>query len=131
MHAPHANQTRIIDWEVGAGQRFGESNASEFWTALYINYDGFPWSNTVYTTIGTSIGVNYATSISDQDERKSGNDRSNKLLHYFSPRITFADANNKDLAIAVRWHHRSGVFGLFDGVKGGATFLSIGLRKHF
>lgn len=121
----------FIDWEVGAGQRFGNSNASEFWTALFLNYDGFPWPETVYMTVGTSIGVNYATSISDLEERKSGNDRGNKLLHYFAPEITFADPNNKDLAVVVRWHHRSGFFGLFDGVKGGSTFLSIGIRQHF
>jgi hypothetical protein len=121
----------FIDWEVGAGQRFGNSKASEFWTALYLNYDGFPWSNTVYMTFGTSIGLNYATSISDLEVRKSENGKGNKLLHYFSPEITFADPDHKDLAIVARWHHRSGVFGLIDGVKGGSTFLSIGIRKHF
>ncbi len=121
----------FIDWEAGAGQRFGNSKASEFWTAFYINYDGFPWSNTIYMTVGTSIGLNYATSISDLEVRKSGNGKGNKLLHYFSPEITFADPDNKDLAIVARWHHRSGVFGLFDGVKGGSTFLTIGIRRHF
>jgi hypothetical protein len=121
----------FIDWEVGAGQRFGNSKAGEFWTALYLNYDGFPWSNTVYMAFGTSIGLNYATSISDLEVRKSENGKGNKLLHYFSPEITFADPDHKDLAIVARWHHRSGVFGLIDRVKGGSTFLSIGIRKHF
>ena len=121
----------FIDWEVGAGQRFGNSTASEFWTALYLKYDGFFWSDTLYMTAGVSTGVNYATSISDLEVKKSGNDTGTKLLHYFSPEITFADPDNKDFEIVTRLHHRSGVFGLFDGVDGGSTFLSIGFRQHF
>ncbi len=31
----------------------------------------------------------------------------------------------------VRWHHRSGVFGLFDGVRAGSTFLTGGVRLRF
>ncbi len=121
----------FIDWEVGAGQRFGNSTASEFWTAFYIKYDGFPWSNTIYMTTGVSTGLNYATSISDHEVKKGGNGTGTKLLHYFSPEITFADPDNKDFEVVARLHHRSGVFGLFDGVDGGSTFLSVGFRQHF
>jgi hypothetical protein len=121
----------FIDFEVGTGQRFGNSDASEFWTALYLKYDGFPWSESLYMTGGVSTGVNYATSISDLERSKSGNDRGNNLLHYFSPELTFADPENKDLEFVARLHHRSGVFGLFNGVDGGSTFFSFGLRHHF
>jgi hypothetical protein len=82
-------------------------------------------------TGGVSTGVNYATSISDLERSKSGNDRGNNLLHYFSPELTFADPENKDLEFVARLHHRSGVFGLFNGVDGGSTFFSFGLRHHF
>ncbi|MCH8952509.1 MAG: hypothetical protein IID49_10355 [Proteobacteria bacterium] len=121
----------FIDWEVGVGQRFGNSKASEFWTALYIKYDGFPWSNTIYMTTGASTGLNYATNISDHEVGKSGNGTGTKLLHYLAPEITFADPDNRDFEIVTRLHHRSGVFHLFDGVDGGSTFLSIGFRQHF
>ena len=121
----------FIDWEVGAGQRFGNSTATELWTALYFKYDGFPWPNTIYMTAGVSTGVNYATSTSDHEVRKSGNGTGTNLLHYFSPEITFANPDNKDFEIVARLHHRSGVFGLFDGVDGGSTFLSVGFRRHF
>ncbi len=121
----------FVDWEAGAGQRFGNSTASEVWTALYLKYDGFPWPNTVYMTAGVSTGVNYATSISDLEKQKSGNRTGNKLLHYFSPELAFADPDNKDFEIVTRLHHRSGIFGMFGGVDGGSTFLSIGFRQHF
>jgi len=121
----------FVDWEVGAGQRFGNSKASEIWTALYLRYDGFFWRNTIYMTAGVSTGVNYATNISDHEVKKSGNGTGTHLLHYFAPEITFADPDNKDLEFVTRLHHRSGVFRLFDGVNGGSTFLSIGFRQHF
>ena len=121
----------FVDLEVGAGQRLGNSKATEVWTALYFKYDGFPWSDKIYMTAGVSTGVNYASSISDLEVSKSGNDTGTKLLHYFSPEITFADPENKNTEVVARLHHRSGVFGLFDGVSGGSTFFSVGIRQHF
>ena len=47
------------------------------------------------------------------------------------PEITFADPDNKDLEFVFRLHHRSGVFGLFDDVVSGSTFLSTGIRIRF
>lgn len=121
----------FVEWEVGAGQRFGNSTASEFWTALYFRYDKFPWPDKVYMTAGASIGLNYATSISDLEVKKSGNQTGSNLLHYFAPEITVADPDNKDLEFVTRLHHRSGIFGLFNGVDGGSTFLTFGVRQHF
>lgn len=121
----------FVDWEVGAGKRFGNSDAGEFWTTLYFRYDGFPWKDTIYMTAGVNTGLNYATSISALERRKSGNHRGSKLLHYFSPEITFAHPDNKDLELVTRLHHRSGAFGLFRGVSGGSAFVSIGIRQHF
>lgn len=121
----------FVDLEVGAGKRFGNSKAGEFWTALYVKYDNFYWSDTVYTTVGFSTGLNYATSISALEVRKSGNNKGSKLLHYFAPEITFANPDYKDFEIVTRFHHRSGVFGLFNGVDGGSTFVTLGIRQHF
>ena len=47
------------------------------------------------------------------------------------PELTFADPDNKDLELVLRYHHRSGVFGLFDDVVSGSTFLSAGVRVRF
>lgn len=121
----------FVDLEIGAGKRFGNSKAGEFWTALYVKYDNFFWSDTVYTTVGFSTGVNYATSISALERKKSGNGKGSKLLHYFAPEITFAHPDYKDFEVVTRFHHRSGVFGLFNGVDGGSTFVTLGIRQHF
>lgn len=121
----------FVELEAGIGQRFGNSDATEIWTALYLKFDGFPWSDIILTTAGVSTGINYVSSISDLEVSKSGNDKGSNLLHYFSPEIAFADPDRKNLEFVARLHHRSGIFGLFDGVSGGSTFLSLGLRQHF
>lgn len=119
-----------FELEGGTGYRFGSEKTGEFWTALYVRYDGFPWNDIVYTTVAASTGVNLATRISPL-ERAKAKGNSSKLLHYFSPEITFADPDNKDLELALRLHHRSGVFGLFDGATSGSNIVTLGVRKHF
>ncbi len=47
------------------------------------------------------------------------------------PEITFADPDNKNVEFLIRYHHRSGVFGLFDGVVSGSTFITAGVRFRF
>lgn len=120
-----------IEGEVGTSVRFGDESLGEAWTALYLRYEGLPWNDTVYTTIGVNTGVSVLTDISEFEEGRDSKERASVLLHYLAPEFTFADPENKDLELVLRLHHRSGVFGLFDGVVSGSTFLSAGIRVRF
>ena len=120
-----------IEGEVGTSVRFGDERLGEGWAALYLRYDGLPWNDAVYTTIGVNTGVSYLTDISEFERGRDSEGRASKLLHYMGPELTFADPDNKDLELVLRYHHRSGVFGLFDDVVSGSTFLSAGIRVRF
>jgi hypothetical protein len=120
-----------IESEVGTSVRFGDESLGEGWAALYLRYDGLPWNDTVYTTIGVNTGLSYLTDISEFERGRDGDGQASKLLHYMGPEVTFADPKNKDLELVLRYHHRSGVFGLFDGVVSGSTFISAGIRVRF
>jgi hypothetical protein len=120
-----------IEAEGGVSARFGDENLGEAWTALYLRYDNLPWNDTVYTTIGVNTGVSLLTNLSDFERWRDKKGRSSVFLHYLGPEFTFADPENKDLEFVLRLHHRSGVFGLFDGVVSGSTFLSAGIRVRF
>ncbi len=120
-----------IEGELGTSVRFGDESLGEAWTALYLRYDGLPWNDTVYTTVGINTGLSLLTETSDFEEWRDSKGRSSVLLHYLGPEFTFADPDNKDLELVLRLHHRSGVFGLFDGVVSGSTFLSAGIRVRF
>ena len=123
----------MLDAELGGAYRFGDTEGGEFWAAAYLRYDGFPWTNYVYTTFGLSMGPNYVTRL-PQVER--GTDalpekHQSRFLNFFSPELTFAFPDQPDREIAIRYMHRSGIFGTFNGVWEGANSLIIGFRARF
>ena len=121
-----------VDAELNVAKRFGEDDAWELATMLFFRYDDFPWSEMVYTTLGVGVGPSYATHISDTEKTKAGNgDKGSKFLNAFVPELTVADPDLPELAYVFRIHHRSGVFGLIDGVSGGSNFVSFGTRFRF
>jgi hypothetical protein len=120
-----------VEAEAGGAYRFGDDeNLGEFWGALYFRYDGFPWNDTLYTTVAINTGLSLLTETSEF-ERSRSNDGTSQVLHYFSPEITFADPDNKNVELVLRLQHRSGIFGLIDGVSSGSTFVTTGLRFRF
>jgi hypothetical protein len=119
-----------VDFEAGTSYRFGDESMGEVWGALYLRYDGFPWNDIVYTTIAANTGLSYITKTSEF-ERDRSDGQSSQVLHYLAPEITFADPDNKNVELVLKLHHRSGVFGLIDGVSGGSTFVATGIRVRF
>ncbi|MFY9829063.1 MAG: hypothetical protein WAK69_10685 [Rhodoplanes sp.] len=123
----------IFEAEVGAGYRF-PVNATEGWTALYLRYDGFPWNHILFTTAAINTGLSYVSKVSDV-EMDAGADRGNpngsRLLHYLGPEITLAAPQYRNSELVIRWHHRSGVLGTFDGVWGGSNVVTVGFRQRF
>lgn len=129
-----------IEAEAGLAQRFGAgANASETWGAVYVRWHNFPWNSYLHTTVAVSTGLSYATEI-DDIERERSNHGTSRLLHYFSPEITFAHPERQDWKLVLRLHHRSGGrdygFGqssssIFGGVTGGAQYLTVGIKHQF
>ena len=122
-----------LELEANIGLRSGDGGeVGEFNGAFVIRWDNFPWNDYVYTTLGLAVfGPSYATKITDQEREKSKNGKGSKFLNYFAPEITFAHPDDPDNQAFIRVHHRSGVFGLIDGVSGGSNFLTFGLRFRF
>lgn len=116
-----------VEGEVGTSVRFGDEHLMEGWGAAYLRFDDFPWNDIVYTTVAVNTGVSFLNKDSQFEQERDSSDGS-QLLHYMGPEITFASPDNKNLELFVRWHHRSGVFGLFDGVYAGSTFVAGGIR---
>ncbi len=120
-----------IETELGVGKRFGSMHESEAWAALYLRYRDFPWNDHLYTTVAVSTGLNYASGISDEERARAGNDRGDRLLHYLAPEITFALPENKSRELVIRFHHRSGAYGLISDADGGIQYLTVGFRLRF
>jgi hypothetical protein len=118
-----------LEAEIGTGYRPGETKGYDFWGALFLRYDGFPWNNYVYTTAAICTGVNYLTDLPLAEIQ--GETKTAHLLHYLAPELTFALPEYRNHELVIRYHHRSGVFGLFWGVWGGSNVIAGGYRYHF
>ncbi|MCA3338394.1 MAG: hypothetical protein INF90_07700 [Roseomonas sp.] len=123
----------MLDAELGGAYRFGDTEGGEFWAAAYVRYDGFPWTNYLYTTFGLSMGPNYVTRLPQVERGTAAQPETNtsKFLNFFSPELTFALPSRPDREIAIRYMHRSGIFGTFNGVWEGANSLTVGFRMRF
>ena len=123
----------MLDAELGGAYRFGDTEGGEFWAAAYVRYDGFPWTNYLYTTFGLSMGPNYVTRLPQVERGTDARPEPNQshVLNFFSPELTFALPSRPDREIAIRYMHRSGIFGTFNGVYEGANSLVVGYRMRF
>lgn len=122
-----------LEFEGGLGRRFPISDATEAWAAAFIRFDGFPWKHMLYTSLGASLGVNYVSALpaSELPTLAEPDRPTSKLLHYFSPEIAFALPDHRQHEMFVRLHHRSGMWGLFNGVHGASDALVLGYRLRF
>ena len=122
-----------VESEAGIGFRFGQTDAGEGWAALYLRFDAFPWNRWIRTTAGLSTGLNFLTDLPRPETAPGGDseEHTSRILHYFSPEITFARPEHPSQELVIRYHHRSGVAGTFGGVWGGSNVLSAGFRLRF
>ena len=119
-----------IEIEGGVAQHFGAYDATELWGAVFVRFHAFPWNDYVYTTAAASTGLSYLFNVPEIEKRKNGG-RGSHLLHYFAPEITFAHPDHKDLELVFRLHHRSGVAGLFNGVRDSTNVPTVGFRFRY
>lgn len=120
-----------VEPELGVGQRWGEQDETEVWGAFFFRWRGFPWDRTIVTTAAVSTGFNYATGISEKEQKRANDGEGSRLMHFFAPEITFALPSRPNYELLFRFHHRSGVFGLVSDAWGGAQYGTIGLRIRF
>lgn len=122
-----------LEFEAGLGARFPDSHAAEGWAAAFVRFDGFPWKHMLYTSVGASIGVDYVSRLpaSELPTLDDPDRPTSKLLHYFSPEFAFALPEHRQHEMFMRLHHRSGVWGLFDGVHGASDAFVMGYRYRF
>jgi hypothetical protein len=120
-----------LEPEVGAGQRFGRQGATEIWGALFVRYHGFPWDDRIITTAAVSTGLNWADTVTGVERDRAKDGEGSHWMHFFAPEITFALPSRPGTELLLRFHHRSGVFGLVSDAWGGAQYATIGVRFRF
>ena len=132
-----AASKRLVTWnslsieiEGGVARHFGSYRATELWSAVFLRFHAFPWNKYLYTTAAASVGLSYLSKVPEIETRKNDG-RGSHLLHYFAPEITFALPEHKNMELVFRLHHRSGVAGLFNGVRDATNVPTVGFRFRY
>lgn len=117
-------------WEI-EGQLAKHFRAQRHWElnilAIY-RWKRFPWHERLPTTLAIGDGLSYATDVPPLEAASTTNEGAGRLLNYILVEMTVAPPQVKSWSFIVRVHHRSGVYGLFDGVEGGSNVIGAGIK---
>ena len=104
----------------------------EFNALVIARWTRFPWDHRVRTSIAFGEGLSYASAvppIEPRGDRDGG--ESARLLNYLLVELELGLPHSPQWGLVARLHHRSGVFGLYNGVNGGSNYIGGGLRYRF
>lgn len=118
-----------LDWEAQAARHFDLQDHYEFNILVVPRWHWFPWDRYLDTSFAFGNGLSYATD--DPEIEILKNDETTRLLHYFYFELDFKIPRQETWSVFARIHHRSGVFGVFDGVHGGSNFFTGGVKYKF
>jgi hypothetical protein len=111
--------------------RFGQDHEWELAVLPMLRWKAFPWNHLVYTNFRFGLGVSYVSDVSPWEKQNSGNGRGSRLLPFMVPEITFSSGPDSMGEAFLRVHHRSGGWGIINGVSGGSNYVSVGYRSRF
>lgn len=108
----------------------------EFNALLIIKWHEFPWDKYIDTSFSVGEGFSYATKEppieKDYHNMTFGvEDETSRFLNYLLFELAFAVPKLQDWSVFARVHHRSGIYGLVNGVNGGSNFVGLGIRYDF
>ncbi len=117
----------LIGFEVEgqAVKHFGDQDHEEFNALIVARWLPFPWDRFLDTSFAVGEGVSYATADPYLE------DKGQQWLNYILLEIAFAVPSQPRWDLVVRVHHRSGIFGLYNGVRDASNGLGVGIRYRF
>ena len=128
------NETpRDLNWELEGQivQHYGRQSHQELNLVLNARWSRFPWDNYIDTSAALGWGQSFATAVPELEPRSGRDEESVHLLNYMLVELDFAPPSRPEWGLVLRLHHRSGIFGLYNGVNGGSNYVGAGIRYQF
>lgn len=120
-----------LETELQALRHFDGQNHWEFTAMLLFRWNDFPWNDTVDTSFAIGDGLSFPSSLPARELGAHGRGNSGRLLNAVMMEITLADPSAPEWALALRYHHRSGLFRTFSDVGEASTVFGLGLKRRF
>ena len=121
-----------FELDFSVGDLLGQGTDLEFGALPQLRWKWFPWNNFLYTTCRWGpTGISYTTGRSPVEASDTTHDRTSRFLNLDVFEWTFSPGEQSRWEAFIRNQHRSGVYGLINGVSGGSNWVNIGVRVHF
>ncbi|SEM22553.1 hypothetical protein SAMN04489760_10737 [Syntrophus gentianae] len=123
--------TKHMDFECEAQvvKHFDGQNHMEFNGLVIARWLTFLWDEYIDTSLAVGDGLSWATETPKLEALE--HEKTSALLDYVLVEVSLSLPQAPEWSLVWRIHHRSGVFGLFNGVHGGSNALGVGLSYHF
>jgi hypothetical protein len=118
-----------LEWELQAIKHTRGQDHEEFNALLAARWYPLPWDGYLNTDVAVGFGLSYATELPEFEV--ANKDDAEELLAYILVEFEFKPQSWESWSLVVRSHHRSGVFGLFNGVEGASNSLGLGVKYRF
>ncbi|NLC69752.1 MAG: hypothetical protein GX751_00160 [Desulfuromonadaceae bacterium] len=118
-----------LEVEGQAAQHWGDESHNEFNAVFVARWLPFWWDHIVDTSFAVGDGLSYATRTPAIE--KEQHDETSKLLNYLMFELDFTSPRPSPWSVFFRLHHRSGMDGLFNDVRGASNALAAGVKYAF
>jgi hypothetical protein len=125
--------TETVTWEIeeSAVKYLENLDLFSLSAAVALRWLKTPWGSQAGKTRSSFAfgnGLSYANGVPELESRLP---KTSSLLYHLFLEVTFSLDKESPWEAFFRIHHRSGAFGLFNGVVGGSDFLCLGTRYRF
>jgi len=110
------------------GVHRGLQSHEEINAAFALRWLPMPWDRYLDTSIAIGNGLSYATAEPPLEKMEQKDNKASQWLYYIYAEMAFEPYNDAQWDLFVRVHHRSGIFGLINGIDSGSNFIGIGVR---
>lgn len=113
------------------GYQNGIASLGEIALAPALRWHGFPWNDTVHTSVSAApLGISYTTSISPLERGPTG--QGSQVLNWLFLEVALSKPGDKTNEFFARLHHRCAVYDLLNNYgANGEDFFTVGFRKRF
>jgi len=126
-----ASYKKYLDFEAEGqvAKHFGDQDHWEFVALVVVRWLPFPWDRYVDTSFAVGDGLSYASETPKLEDDKY--DDTSQLLNYLMFEFAFSLPRIPSWSFVVRIHHRSGILGFYNDVKGASNALGFGIKYSF
>lgn len=127
----YLNPDFTLDLEAQFFKHFENQDHEEYNLLAMLKWKNLNWFGNIKSSFAIGNGISYASEIPTRELQVQGSDGSNDLLNYVVIDKSFQIPNYDNYEISFRYHHRSGVLGLYDNAREGSTAFLVGVRYKF